>query len=140
MAKEVRFDFSNNQTTPIAYFHHHGSSSTENYYLVLVVHRGFPCCCDTLLHRQRRVAPSHSTMVVSEADECAKKRSKFGLTRELSVPRDVIVHDPARGGSRGYPIYIREKVLDLCSNMGSMQSLLKDLLRVLPTTAGLIAP
>ena len=56
----------------------------------------------------------------------AKARSKAGLTRELQVHRDQHLSDPSRGGSRGYPLYQREEVLNLIHQHGSVDAAIED--------------
>jgi transposase len=44
----------------------------------------------------------------------AKTRSKMGLSRELQVTRDSNVPHPARGGTRGYPLWYRSLCVQMC--------------------------
>ena len=46
------------------------------------------------------------------------ERSKAGLSRELQVIRERHLSDPSRGGSRGYPKYEQEEVLQLAKQVG----------------------
>jgi hypothetical protein len=46
------------------------------------------------------------------ANSRAQSRSKLGLTRELEQERTDLPPDPSIGGSRGYSIWFREKVLE----------------------------
>jgi GH24 family phage-related lysozyme (muramidase) len=48
-------------------------------------------------------------------DERAKARSAQGLTRELQVIRKELP-DPARGGCRGYPVWLRRDMLEKAAN------------------------
>jgi hypothetical protein len=57
-------------------------------------------------------------MAVDPANDRARKRSRGGHTRELSVARTDIGANPARGGSRGYDFHFRAKVLAHAAHHG----------------------
>jgi hypothetical protein len=46
------------------------------------------------------------------------RRAHEGLTRELGATRDTFDADPSRGGSRGYPLWIRLDVIEQVQQMG----------------------
>jgi transposase len=54
----------------------------------------------------------------SEANQRAKARSEGGLTRELAVARDNHAPNPARGGTGGYPLYLRIQILERAEVVG----------------------
>jgi hypothetical protein len=56
--------------------------------------------------------------MADEEDHRARQRSLFGCTRELNVPRTNNAADPARGGSRGYPLFLRERVVAFAEQVG----------------------
>ena len=45
------------------------------------------------------------------ANDRARSRSILGLTRELEQERTDLPPDPSRGGTRGYPVWFRRRVL-----------------------------
>lgn len=56
------------------------------------------------------------------ADERARARSQANLSRELHVRRDDNPPDPSRGGSRGFPLWYRQNVLNMVQNLGSVRA------------------
>lgn len=48
----------------------------------------------------------------------ARQRSNDGMSRELQVPRTNIGADPSRGGSRGYDVHLRQRVLERAAQDG----------------------
>ena len=47
----------------------------------------------------------------TSADDRAHTRSKLGLSRELEVTRSKNNPEPSKGGTRGYPVWFRQRVL-----------------------------
>ena len=54
-----------------------------------------------------------------EANARAHSRSRLGLTRELQVQRTDLPPDPSRGGTRGYPVWFRMRVLATAAMIGN---------------------
>jgi hypothetical protein len=50
--------------------------------------------------------------------ERRKHRSHEGLTRELGTKRGTFDADPSRGGSRGYPLWLRMDIIEQVQQMG----------------------
>jgi hypothetical protein len=57
--------------------------------------------------------------MVDEEELRARLRSLAGMCRELSVLRTNNVADPARGGSRGYELYFRTRVVQCAMDEGA---------------------
>jgi hypothetical protein len=55
--------------------------------------------------------------------ERRKRRAHEGLTRELGATRDTFDADLSRGGSRGYPLWIRLDVIKQVQQMGQVAAL-----------------
>ena len=54
-----------------------------------------------------------------KANARAYSRSRLGLTHELQVQRTYLPPDPSRGGTRGYPVWFRMRVLATAAMIGN---------------------
>ena len=54
-----------------------------------------------------------------KANARAYSRSRLGLTHELQVQRTDLPPDPSRGGTRGYPVWFRMRVLATAAMIGN---------------------
>lgn len=52
------------------------------------------------------------------ANDRATSRSALGLSRELQRPRTDMSPNPAKGGTRGYPVWFRTHVLTTANTFG----------------------
>ena len=53
------------------------------------------------------------------ANHCAKSRSRLGLSRKLQQERTNLPPNPACGGTRGYPVWFRQRILATAAMIGN---------------------